>query len=209
MNCVAQAFPTMWNTRLGAVSRRVGGESTGPEVACWSFCLPSFLTAPISEAGDPSWCESTAVIPFPHVTSVHYVETTRVPRASSKRWKMIWKRHSGNWANRNEGCFEKGCTAVGRIHTAQGAFRNTGRCNPAIASQSPVRRLRVNPEKWGPRLEWRSQDASLYPVVLPIFFGRKACLFGENKPTALMDNAGEGTPGTGLWERKFEQKKPF
>lgn len=24
-----------------------------------------------------------------------------------------------------------------------------------------------------------------------------------------MDNAGEGTLGTGLWERKFEQKKPF
>ena len=46
-------------------------------------------------------------------------------------------------------------------------------------------------------------------IVLPIFFGRNACLFGENKPTALMDNAGEGTLGTGLWERKFEQKKPF
>lgn len=42
-----------------------------------------------------------------------------------------------------------------------------------------------------------------------IFFGRNACLFGENKPTALMDNTGEGTLGTGLWERKFEQKKPF
>lgn len=24
-----------------------------------------------------------------------------------------------------------------------------------------------------------------------------------------MDNTGEGTLGTGLWERKFEQKKPF
>ena len=24
-----------------------------------------------------------------------------------------------------------------------------------------------------------------------------------------MDNAGEGTLGTGLWERKFEKKKPF
>ena len=32
---------------------------------------------------------------------------------------------------------------------------------------------------------------------------------GENKPTALMDNTGEGTLGTGLWERKFEQKKQF
>jgi hypothetical protein len=37
-----------------------------------------------------------------------YVETTCVPRAWSKRCKMISKRHSGNWANRNEGCFQEG-----------------------------------------------------------------------------------------------------
>lgn len=37
----------------------------------------------------------------------------------------------------------------------------------------------------------------------------KLVYLGENESTALMDNAGEGTPGTGLWEGKSEQKKPF
>lgn len=208
MSCVAHAFLTMQNTHHSAVSWWVE-KSTEPEVACWSFRLPSFLTSPISESSDRSWCDSTAVISLPQVTSVHYVETTCVPRASSKRWKMIWKRHLGNWAKRNEGCFQEGWTAMGRIHTAQAAFRNNGCCNTAPASRSPVRRLGANPEKWRTRLKGRSQDSSPHPVVLPIFFGRNACLFGENKPTVLMDNAGEGTPGTGLCERKLEQKKPF
>lgn len=55
----------------------------------------------------------------------------------------------------------------------------------------------------------QSLDTSLHPIVMHIFFGRKTCLFGENESTALMDNAGEGTPGASLWEGRFEQKKPF
>ena len=84
-----------------------------------------------------------------------------------------------------------------------------GCSNMATAHRSPVRRLWTNPEKMkntSQRLVPRCITAS---IVLPVFFGRNACLFGENKPTALMDNTGEGTLGTGLWERKSEQKKPF
>lgn len=82
-------------------------------------------------------CESTATPPLPQVTSVHYVETTCVPRAWSKRWKMIWKRHSWNWANRNEVCFQEGWTAMGRVNIARGAFRNEGCYNTITASKSP------------------------------------------------------------------------
>lgn len=213
---VAHTFLTMQNTPLGSVSWQVE-KSSERETVCWSFCLPSLLTCPLKEDDLPDFrvqwpqlmCESTAMPPLPQDTSVHYVETTCVPRAWSKRWKMIWKRHSANWANRNEGCFQGGWTATGRINTARGAFRNEGCSNTTAANRSPVTRLGANPEKRRTLLKGRSQDTSLHPIMLPIFFGRKACLFGENEPTALMDNAGEGTHGTDLWERKFEQKKPF
>lgn len=53
-------------------------------------------------------------------------------------------------------------------------------------------------------------ETALRPIRIQISFGRKTCLFGgKNESTALMDNAGEGTPGTGLWEGKSEQKEPF
>lgn len=43
-------------------------------------------------------------------------------------------------------------------------------------------------------------ETALRPIRMQISFGRKTCLFGgkKNESTALMDNAGEGTPGTGL-----------
>lgn len=209
MSCVAHAFLTMQNTHYSTPSHGGWGSLQSLRLSAGLSCLPSFLTSPISESSDPSWWESTAVILLPQVTSVHYVETTCVPRASGKRWKMIWKRHSGSCANRNEGCFQEGWTAMGGIHTAWGAFRNGGLlqhgCCPQESSKETVdqpRKMKNTPQRLVPRCITAS-------IVLPIFFGRNACLFGENKPTALMDNAGEGTLGTGLWERKFEQKKPF
>lgn len=78
----------------------------------------------------------------------------------------------------------------------------------AAADKSPGRRLRANPEK-----RKAASKAVLEHILAPnqavYFFGRKTCLFGEDESTTLMDNAGEGTPGAGLWEGKFEQKKPF
>lgn len=193
-------------SRPGNVEPRLPGLSTSPP----SWPVYSEDDLPYFRVQWPQlMCEPTAVPPLPQVTSVHYVETTCVPRACSKRWKMIWKRHSGNWTNRDEGCSQEGWTATGRIHSTRG-LQKWGLLQDHHCQQTPrVRRLGANPEKWRPHLKRRSQHASLYPIMLSIFFGRKTCLFGENEPTALMDNAGEGTPGTGLWERKYEQKKPF
>ena len=170
---------------------------------------PAGLSAsPAAESSDPSWCVWVhSLPPLPQVVSVHYVETTCVPRAWSKRWKMIWKRHSGNSKQK--------WRKLSRVPDRQAGLIQHQGPSPMRATRPPPLPTRAQredggqPRKWGTRLERRSQDASQHPIVLPIFFGRKTCLFGENEPKALMDNAGEGTLGTCLWERKFEQKQPF
>lgn len=158
MSCVAHAFLTMQNTHHSTLSHGGWGNLQSLRLSAGLSCLPSFLTSPISESSDLSWCESTAVILLPQVTSVHYVETTCVPRASGKRWKMIWKRHSGSCANRNEGCFQESWTAMGGIHTAWGAFRNGGllqhgRC-PQESRKETVdqpRKMKNTPQRQVPR----------------------------------------------------------
>lgn len=84
---------------------------------------------------------------------------------------------------------------MGGIHTAWRGLQKWGLlqhgCCPQESSKETVDQPRKNEEhvsKAGPKMYHCIHRAAC--------FGRNACLFGENKPTALMDNTGEGT----LWD---------
>lgn len=193
-------FP--YNAKHTPLCLTAGGKSTEPKVACWSRHLPSSLTCPTSESSDTSWCvrvHGHASPPPSHICALcrNHV-CPRGLEARGERW-------SGRSIQETEQTEIK--DAFKRVGQPWAGLQHNRPSEMRAATTSPLS-TRAQWGDWGPRTAkntpqtWVPKRILAYDRADSIFW-QERLLFGENEPTALMDNAGEGTHGTGLWERKF------
>lgn len=177
-----------------------------------SFRLPSFKEdSRSSRVQRPQLkCESTAVPPLPksHLCVMEKPHVSPELEAGGERWSERGIQETEQ-TEKKDAFHRAGWPHTGLIKRP-GAFGDQ-RCSHTVPDdQGPVRRQGSTQKNEGhasaagPQTHPRSSIQSRSH-----FLWQQSLFIWGNESTALMKNAGEGTPGTGPWEGKFEQKKPF